>query len=67
MRYLVESYVDANPLVSTDTVDDHLSRMAGAFALFADKFTMTLSGDASGSWRAEGIDRLAREVDEDDE
>ena len=66
MKYLVEIYVDANPLVATDTVDDHLSRMAGAFSLFADKFTMTLSGDASGSWRAEGIDRLAREVPDEE-
>ncbi len=54
MKFNVTIDVDAAPLIATDTVDDHLSRMAGALALFADRYEITLSGGATGSWRGDG-------------
>jgi hypothetical protein len=50
MKFLVEIYVDADPLTSVDTVDVHLSRMSSALDLFASAYRVNLSGDAHGSW-----------------
>jgi hypothetical protein len=53
MKFLVEIYVDADPLTSVDTVDFHLSRMSSALELFASAYKVHLSGDATGSWANE--------------
>ncbi len=54
MKFNVTIECDAAPLVAADTVDSHLSRLAGALALFADRYEITLSGGATGSWRGDG-------------
>ena len=51
--YRVRIEVKGNPLITGDTVDAHLSKLAGALDLFADAFHVELEGDAEGSWIGE--------------
>ena len=52
-RIRVES--TGNPLVSGDTVDAHLSKLAAALNLFCERFSVELEGDAEGSWHGENL------------
>ena len=52
-KFTINIESESAQLLTADTIDHEISRLASALSLFAQRFTIELDGAATGSWSFE--------------